>query len=130
MARQKKTGEQAQRGIARNIDKLASYDEFVGSVTPRLQKAVLEKWSPEKIYKEFGGLVASKAVAMALSSESDPGKALAAIQEVLNRGFGKATEKLETTHKYTNLDDKSLDSLLESAMKSAAEDKESEEVAH
>lgn len=96
-----------------SLDDLAAYEAFKSTLMPLLRKAVLEKWTPERIYKEAGTYVAARSVDMALR-EQDPGKALAAIQEVLNRGFGKATEKVETTHRYEKASDDELDRILAS----------------
>lgn len=105
----------AEARAVRALDNLAEYERFQATVAPKLRQAVLGNWSAEKIYKEFAPLVAAKAVTMAVQEE-DPTKALAAIKEVLDRGTGKAKERIESTHKYEKLDDESLDNLLSSLL--------------
>lgn len=99
--------------MIRNLDQLAAYDDFANSVAPTLQKAVVEKWSVDRIYKEFGSLLAARAITIALK-EQDSGKALSAIKDVMDRSIGKAADKVETTHRLEKMADSDLDKLLES----------------
>lgn len=99
--------------MIRSLDQLAAYDDFNSNVAPTLQKAVTEKWSVERIYKEFGALLAARAITIALK-EQDSGKALAAVKDIMDRSIGKAADKVETTHRLERMPDAELDKLLES----------------
>jgi ribosome-associated translation inhibitor RaiA len=101
--------------MVRNLDKLAAFDDYNEKVAPLLQKAVSQKWSAEKIYKEFESLIAAKMITTALTDE-DTGKALTAAKEVLDRSLGKPKERVEQTHKYEKLSDDELDNLLKSTL--------------
>jgi len=109
--KQVKTGYKDDLKAAQMVDDLAEFDQFRADIAPMLRKAVLEKWAPDRIYREFAAHAAARSVTIALT-EDDPSKALSAIQEVLNRGFGKATEKREITNKFENLKDEDLDNLI------------------
>lgn len=103
--------------MPRRLDDLADFEDFQNTILPRLRKLLATGTAtPEQIYRECGDIVAARAVSLAIK-EQDTGKALAAIKEVLDRGHGKATEKVELTHKYQNLKEQELDSLLQSEMK-------------
>jgi hypothetical protein len=104
-----------QNKMANQLDQLALFEEMQAELLPKLQKLIRQNASPEKIYKEFAALAAARTVSVALTEE-DSGKALAAVKEVLDRTQGKATEKVETTHKYSKLDDAELDNLLKSTL--------------
>ncbi len=82
-----------QNKLAAQLDQLALFEEMQDTFLPKLQKLMREGASSEKIYKEFSSLVSARAVNIALTEE-DPAKALAAIKEILDRGVGKAAEKV------------------------------------
>lgn len=84
--------------VVQALDDLAEFESFQTEILPTLRKAIKERWTPEKVYKEFSAHMAAKAVSIALV-EKDPTKSLAAIKEVLDRSQGKATEKREITAK-------------------------------
>jgi hypothetical protein len=103
--------------MPRQLDDLADFEDFQNTVLPRLRTMIKKGgMSPEQIYKQFGDIVAARAVSMAVT-EKDTSKALAVIKEILDRAHGKATEKVDITHKYQNLKEEQLDSLLQSELK-------------
>jgi hypothetical protein len=106
---------QAEVHIVRSLDALADYDSYTKNVAPKLRRAVDENWGPEKIYKEFGSMVAAKVVSCALL-EPDTAKSVAASKEVLDRALGKPKERVENTHKYAALPDSELDQLLRTTL--------------
>ncbi len=105
-------GNQAEEDMARSLDLLADYDAYAEEIAPILRKAVLEKWAPAKIFEHFSSYIAARAVTVALQ-EKDSSKALAAVKDLLDRSVGKATEKIEATHRYEKLADSDLDHMLE-----------------
>lgn len=106
-------GNTVDEDMARNLDLLAGYDSYSEQVAPILRKAVEERWSVERIYKEFSSFIAARAITIALKEE-DSGKALSALKEVLDRSQGKATERVETTHRLEKMADEDLDRMLAS----------------
>lgn len=106
-----KSGHGMELKTAQLMDDLSEFDKFRADIMPILRKAILEKWPPDRIYREFAAHAAARSVTIALTEE-DPSRALSAIQEVLNRGYGKATEKREVTNRFENLKDEDLDNLI------------------
>lgn len=118
MAKKSRNGQMSNQGrMADQLDKLAAYDEYTQTVLPKLQQAIKERWSVEKMYAEFQPMIAARMITAALTDQ-DSGKALTAAKEILDRSLGKATEKVETTHKYSKLSDSELDNLLASTLAS------------
>lgn len=100
------------------ISKMEAMEEFQRDVLPKLRKALKEGVTTEKLYAEFGPLAAARAITIALTDE-DSGKALAAIKEMQDRAFGKPTERVEQTHKYSGVKDEELDALVKSKLEAA-----------
>ncbi len=124
MAKKSRNGQYSnQNRMADQLDKLAAYDDYAENVLPRLQKAIKERWSVEKMYAEFQPMVAARMITAALS-DPDSGKSLQAAKEILDRSLGKSTERIETTHKYSKLSDLELDNLLASTLESSKGDDE------
>jgi phosphotransferase system HPr-like phosphotransfer protein len=99
--------------IADAIDDLAEYEKFKSEILPKLRKMMREGKSAEEIYSFSQGLLAARAVTIAASSP-DEKTALQAIREVLDRGVGKAADRVEITQKYEKLSDEELEALLAS----------------
>jgi uncharacterized protein YabN with tetrapyrrole methylase and pyrophosphatase domain len=125
MANKRRVGINIQKAsetkMAKALDDMADFEDYRENVLPKLRKAVKEKWSVEKIYKEFGALIAAKVITTALT-DPDSGRALTAAKEALDRSMGKAKERIETTQKYEKLTDNELDNLLESTLNSVVEE--------
>jgi hypothetical protein len=102
------------------LNELALFEEFRNSVLPAMQALVARKAPPAEIYDTFKSLLAARQVSIALTSR-DPGKALAAITDVINRLEGKPIERKEFKHQLGQLKDEELDSLLESRLKDVSE---------
>lgn len=93
------------------IDKLAAYEAFQEMVPKALREALLRGDAPDKLYKDHASIAAARVVQI-LTTEADSGKALAAAKELLDRVYGKATERKEVTHKYQDLSDEELEAIL------------------
>jgi hypothetical protein len=105
------------------VDKVRAFEKFQTEILPALQKDMDAGLSAEDIYRKYESFLAARAVTIAMT-EVDTGKALSAIKEALDRSKGKATEKVDVTHKYDKLKDEELDALLTSRLKEAnSEDK-------
>jgi len=109
-----------------NLDLLRQFEDFQANVLPGVRKDVLSGMDAETLYKKYAHLAAARAITIA-ASEMDSGKALAAAKDILDRSTGKATEKREVTHKYGNLTDEELRSLVATQLSEADDDDESEE---
>jgi hypothetical protein len=106
-----KTGRRDERRMHRRIDDLIAFEEFQEEILPALRMALKEGKSAEEIYKMATAAAAARVVTIAVK-EQDSSKALAAAKEILDRDGGKAVERKEVKHKYSELKDDELDALL------------------
>lgn len=97
---------------------IALFEQFREEVAPALRAMVLGKKPPAEIFKAYESYLAARQVTIALTAK-DPGKAHAAIQDIMNRVGGKPTERKELVHKLAELKDEELDALLESKLSAA-----------
>lgn len=104
-----------------NLDLLAEFQNFKEVLLEGVQKDILSGMTAEQIYAKYSPAAAGRVVTVA-ATEIDSGKALAAAREILDRGMGKATEKKEVTHKYKDLSDEELASLVATTLSEADED--------
>lgn len=108
------------------IDALEAHEQFKRDVLPKLRRALKEGVTPEKLYEQFSDLAAARTITIALTEE-DSGKALAAIKEIQDRAYGKPKERVEQTHKYSKLKDEELDALVESKLRDAGYEVDTDE---
>jgi hypothetical protein len=101
-------------------DDLKEFEEFKISILPVLRDMVTAKAPPAEILEMVQSLAAAKLGTMIV--RSDGKNTLAAIKEVLDRTQGKATEKIEQTHKFENMKEEQLDALLKSKLGSLNKD--------
>lgn len=129
--RKERRGLQHHRGIenrmTRSLDKLAKYEEFLQDVIPQIRADVKEGLTGAEIQEKYQRELVAKQVSLALT-EKDSAKAFKLIQDIRDRIEGKATQKVETTHRLENMDEDQLDALILSKAGSVAEDSSDEEV--
>jgi hypothetical protein len=111
--------------MARDLDKLADYEAFCEKILPQLRRMVKDGSSAEAIYKFAESFAAARNVTIALT-DGDPGRAMTAIKDILDRSQGKAKERTEHTHKFEKLKDNEIDALLQSRLKETASDDDDE----
>lgn len=107
--------------MATRLDELALFRQLQEDIIPRLLKMVADGASEKDIYAAVGPALAAKIATKALR-EDDTSKAVAAAKEIFDRNLGKPKEQINHTHKYENLKDEELDSLLSSKLNEVAED--------
>ena len=100
------------------MEKLAEYDTFLKEIPKELRQALLEGKKADALYKKYANYAAVRVLTI-IAREQDSGKALAAAREVLDRTYGKPTERKEIRHSLEKLSDKELDALLESEVEEA-----------
>jgi hypothetical protein len=103
-------GDEARMAAA--LDERAEFEEFKAQILPKLRKMIKQGKSASDIYKFAESFAAAKAVSMAMSSP-DQKIVLQSIKEILDRGTGRATERVELTTRYEALTDDALDRMLE-----------------
>lgn len=100
-----------ERRMANAIDQLAKYDDWKTTILPKLQEMLKTSAKPEDIFEWAQSYAAAEMVSLALT-EPDPAKRLMALKDILDRSLGKATERHEHKHRYENLKEEELDSVL------------------
>lgn len=113
-------GNKTEDRMIQSLDDLALLEEFSAEMLPRLRKALSDGLSPLEIYSEFKELAAARLVTIALT-EKDNGKALVAIKDILDRHDGKAVERKLIAHKFDQLPEEQLDSILLSRLEELEE---------
>lgn len=83
--------------LARSLDQLAEFDKFTRDVMPKLKKAVLENWSPEKTRKEFAPLMQVMMVKKGIEGNFN------AIKDTLDRNEGTAIQRIEQKTLYAKM---------------------------
>lgn len=93
-------GKKTQERQARSLDALAEFDKFTKVVMPKLRKAVLENWSPEKTRKEFAPMMQAMMVKKGLEGNFN------AIKDTLDRYEGTAVQRIEQKTLYAKMSKK------------------------
>ena len=101
------------------IDKLTEFAQFQ-QLLPSLKEAVRSGKKASEILEDMAPYAAARIAAIA-TTEKDPGKALSAAKDLLDRVYGKATERRENVHKFENMKEEELDALLESKLREVTE---------
>lgn len=100
--------------MARNIDDLADYDEYRATIVPQVRKMLQAGATSKEILEKFKPYVTARLVNTALIGE--PGFAISAAKEVLDRVDGKVTTTLDLKHKYDSLSEEQLDAIINSKL--------------
>lgn len=103
----------AQRRQARSMDELAAFEKFGEVFSPKLQKAILDGWSVERIRKEFAPVLQALMVKKGLDGNFN------AIKDVLDRHEGTAVQRVEQKTVYAKMTQKEKAALALQKMKDA-----------
>lgn len=110
-------GNSQENRMARAIDEKREFEDFktlLGSKVAReLIQDVKSGMSAKELREKYSTYLQARQIAIALAS-TDDGKADAAAQRVLDRAEGKATEKKEIKHAFSEMSDEELDAILKS----------------
>lgn len=101
--------------MVRGLDQLSEFEESRRELLPKLARAVKEKKSVEEILAMCDTIAAAR-LGTIVATETDNSKVLAAIKDLLDRKHGKSTERKEIKHKFENLSEDELDSVLASKL--------------
>lgn len=94
-------------------DKIADYEDFEENILPALKKDLKSGMTPKQLREKYSSIIQARQITSALT-EKDTAKAGAAAKDILDRAEGKATEKKEVTHRFSEMSDKELDAVLKS----------------
>ena len=108
-------GAHVEEQMTRNIDQLATFDDFLNQFPKELQKDLASGMSASQLREKYAPLVQARIASIALT-DPDASKALTACKDLLDRAFGKAAEKKEISHKLETLSDEELNASLLTAL--------------
>lgn len=98
------------------VDRINKFEEFQKDILPMLRADIANGTPPEELIKKYRTHLAARQVTIALT-EVDANKALAAIKDLRDRDEGKAVNREEVTHKYENMREEEIESILLSKLK-------------
>jgi len=101
--------------MVRGLDELDQFERFSKMVPEDLRKDILAGMKSKEIYEKYGNMAAARAVII-MMTEEDPGKAMTAVKDILDRTQGRPIERKQHQHALHNVDDKEFDALLSSEM--------------
>lgn len=113
--------------MVRMIDDLASHEEFKKTILPVLQAEVANGTPAEELAARFQTHAVARLITIILT-ETDSGKSLAAVRELLDRVQGKPVQKSEQTHKFEKLKEEELDALLASKLSELKDDDDQDQI--
>lgn len=97
------------------MEELDLFNEWKKAILPELRALLIQGASSKDIAKKYANYAAARMVTIALT-DADPVKALTACKDIIDRAEGKPVESQKIEHKYQDLDDRALDSLLKSKL--------------
>lgn len=90
---------------------LEEFEAFREKILPAIRKDLMSGMTAAQLREKYSALVQARLITEAITTP-DAAKASAAARDILDRAHGKATEKKEVTHKFADLSDQELDSIL------------------
>lgn len=111
---------QIDKEMGKHIEEFMEFDEFRNKIPKKVRQQLLEGKSADEIMKHHAPLAAARIVAIAATAE-DPKQALAAAKDIIDRSEGRATERKVITHRYEDLSDEELNSILMSEVEDIKE---------
>ena len=101
--------------MARTLDELSLMEEFLSQLPQQIKKDLSKGMTSKQLQEKYAPMAAARIASIALT-DADSSKALAAAKDMLDRVFGKATEKKEISHKLETLSDEELNASLLTAL--------------
>lgn len=91
---------------------LAQFDDYQ-TILATIRKDIKNGLTPKQLREKYAPLAQARVISDMLTNEN-AGMALAAAKDMLDRIEGKATEKKEVSHRFSDVSDKELDAILKS----------------
>ena len=93
--------------MIRIIEELSQFEEWSKEVPEVLKEAILSGKTAPELYDQFDNVAAVR-VLQILMTETNSGQALAAAKDLLDRKYGRATEKKIIKHEFEEMSDEQL----------------------
>lgn len=106
-----RNGHAAESRQATLHEDIKELEEFRNTLLPALRRDLKAGLSAAEITKKYAAMAEARLVMIALM-ETNAATAISAAKDILDRSQGKATEKREVTHRFSEMTDKELDAVL------------------
>lgn len=113
MANRYRDGKKETSKMARLIDDLTEFEKYQKEVLKKIRQDIAAGMTAPELRKKYAAQIQGRMITDALTEE-DKGKAATIGKDIIDRVEGKATEKKEVTHKFSEMSDKELDAILQS----------------
>ena len=107
------TLDEAKQTSLQLVEELQEFEEFKKDILPSLQRDLKAGLRAEEIVEKYKSLAAARMVSLL----SDKKLGHTAAKDILDRGLGKAIERKAIKHQFHDMDEKQLDSLIQSRLK-------------
>jgi glucuronate isomerase len=111
--RRKQIDKRQENDMVKMISNLAEFEKFKDEVLPALRKDLLSGMDAKQLREKYIALAQARQISIAVGSV-DEAKSLTAIQSIIDRTEGKATEHKTVKHQFADLKDTELDAILAS----------------
>jgi molecular chaperone GrpE (heat shock protein) len=95
--------------LLHDLEQFEDYQTILASIRKDIKAGMKEA----ELARKYAPLAQARIISDMLTTDN-PQAALAAAKDLLDRANGKATEKKEVTHKFSELKDEELDAILKS----------------
>jgi hypothetical protein len=92
---------------------LVAFEDFQTNILPALQRDVTAGLTAKQMREKYTAVVQARLITDVLMTQ-DPKEAATIGKDLIDRVEGKATEKKEVTHRFSEMSDKELDAVLKS----------------
>lgn len=118
--RREKKSNNAERRLLDGLEKLEAYESWREKILPMIEADIASGLSTDEILDKYEVYAAARLV----SDLVNPRVGSESAKNILDRTKGRPTQKTETTHKFENMTDEEIASVLESELSSISyEDK-------
>jgi hypothetical protein len=90
---------------------IAEFEKFKETTLKAIRKDIYSGMDAKEMRKKYASILQGRLISNALTEE-DNAKAATMIKDLLDRNEGKATEKKEVSHKFSDLSDEELDAVI------------------
>lgn len=101
--------------MARDLDRLAEFEQFANEILPALRADLASGKSAEELATKYEALAEARRISM-IATSTNESAVMTAIKDLRDRVSGKPKEVQEIEHRLGKLPEEQLDSILESEL--------------
>lgn len=92
---------------------IIAFEDYTTHILPAIKQDLKAGLTPKQLREKYAALVQARTISDAILTQNE-GHAASVSKDILDRVEGKATEKKEVTHRFSEMSDKELDAVLKS----------------